>query len=141
MVPLATRQSASCMADSSGKGEIKPFLAGDGPFLVPEVAAVDLDDPFRGEPAEPGIKRQRPVAEVTLKLVARIGQGLLDHVRGVDQRRQPAYRAGRRPSAATGCGAAPARAWSSGPPLPALPEQFLGLRIFHGLCHDLSRYV
>ncbi len=32
-------------------------------FLSPEVAAVKLDDPLPGEPAQPGIERQRPVAE------------------------------------------------------------------------------
>ena len=42
-----------------------------------------------GEPAQPGIKRQWAVAEEVIQLVARVGQGLLDHVRGVNQGSQP----------------------------------------------------
>ena len=122
------------MADSSGKWEIQPFLASDGPFLGPEVAAMELDDPLPGEPAQPRIERQGAVAEEVIQLLAGVGQGFLDDVRGVDQGGQPAVEAhGDHPPQAI---AMPLeqhlKRWSAAA---GIPEQFLGLRVFQRLRH------
>ncbi len=117
------------------QGEIEPFLAGHGPFLGLEVAAVELDDPLPGEPAQPRIERQRPVAEEVIQLAAGVGQGLLHDVGRVDQGSQPAVEPhGDHPPQAL---AVPLQQdierW---PAAAGVLEQFLSLAVFQRLCHD-----
>ena len=70
---------------------------------------MELDDPLRGEPAEPGIKRQGSVAEVAIELLAGVSQSLLDYIRRVNERRQPPVETDDDHAAATDRGAAPSR--------------------------------
>jgi hypothetical protein len=53
------------------------------------VAAVQLGQPVQGELPQPGIEGERPPAEIILKLLDGVGQGLLDRVGWVDTRGQP----------------------------------------------------
>jgi hypothetical protein len=64
------------------------FLAGDAALLGPQMALVQLDQPLPGEPAQPGVKGQRPLLQVAGQLADRVRQGFLHHVGGVHARRQ-----------------------------------------------------
>ena len=65
------------------------FLAGHAPTPRGDVLPVQLQQAIPGELPEPGIERQRLLTQVVIEPGISRGQGLLDHVRGIDPFRQP----------------------------------------------------
>ena len=49
-----------------------------------EVAAVDFDEPFPGEPPQPRIERHGTISEVVVQAPGGVGQGFLDDVGGIE---------------------------------------------------------
>jgi hypothetical protein len=97
-------------------------------FLRLNVLAVEVNESLPGHVTQPGIERQRTVAEIVGQLLPGFGQGLLDHVRRIDAGRQTGIHAhghhlGQlRPM--------PVQELGDGPLVPAasLAQQFVGVR-------------
>ena len=57
--------------------------------MLAEVPLFQLEQVLPGEPAKPGIERQRSLFEVVGQPLVRVEQRLLDHVGRIETRRQP----------------------------------------------------
>ncbi len=66
------------------------LLAGHRAFAGLDVAAAQVDQVVPGQLPQPGVERQRPLADVGVELLVGLGQRLLHHVGWIDAGRQAA---------------------------------------------------